>query len=89
MRKTASEKEFCEQAARVVTDYLSGDLDRRTVEMFEAHLKRCPDCMSFLETYKEAIRTAKSLDCEDIPASMRTRLREFFRERTGRGRSKT
>jgi anti-sigma factor RsiW len=89
MRKGGSEKEFCEQATRLVTDYLSGDLDRRTVEMFEAHLRRCSDCVSFLETYKEAIRAGKSLECEDIPISMQSRLREFFRERTGRGRSKT
>jgi anti-sigma factor RsiW len=88
MRKAGSEKEFCEQATRLVTDYLSGGLDRQTVEMFEAHLRRCPDCVSFLETYKEAIRAGKSLDCKDIPASMQSRLREFLRERTGRGRSK-
>jgi hypothetical protein len=64
-------------------------LDRQTVEMFEAHLRQCPDCVSFLETYKEAMRAGKSLDCEDMPASMQSRLRDLFRQRMGRGRSKT
>jgi anti-sigma factor RsiW len=88
MRKGGSDKEFCEQAARLVTDYVSGGLERPTVERFEAHLKKCPDCVSFLETYKEAIRAGKSLRCEDMPASMQMRLREFFRERIGHGRPK-
>ena len=88
MPKGGSDKEFCEQATRVVTDYLSGSLDKQTVELFEAHLKQCPDCAAFLETYKEAIRAEKSLDCADLPASMETRLREFFRERIARGQPK-
>ena len=89
MRKGGSDNEFCEQATRLVTDYVSGDLDPQTVEIFEAHLKQCPDCVSFLETYKESIRAGKSLDCADMPASMESRLREFFRGRIGGGRPKT
>ncbi len=88
MPKVESDKEFCEQATRLVTDYLSGDLDRQTAEIFEAHLKQCPDCVSFLETYKGAIRAGKSLDFADLPVSMETRLREFFKERIKLGRTK-
>jgi anti-sigma factor RsiW len=88
MRKSGSDKEFCEEAARIVTDYVSGSLDRPTAERFEAHLKECPDCVSFIETYKEAIRAGKSLSCEDMPVSMQVRLREFFKDRIGRRRPK-
>lgn len=88
MRKGENDKEFCEQATHLVTDYLSGDLDRQTAEIFEAHLRQCPDCVSFLKTYKGAIRAGKSLDCTDLPTSMETRLREFFKERIRLGRTK-
>jgi anti-sigma factor RsiW len=89
MTQARVDKEFCEEAARIITDYVSGGLDRPTVERFEAHLKECPDCVSFLETYKEAIRAGKSLSCEDMPASMQVRLREFFKDRIGRLPPKT
>ena len=81
-------KEFCEQATRLITDYLSGELDARTFDIFEAHLSQCPDCVSFLETYKEALRVGRSVPCDDIPPEMETRLRELLRERIERGRRK-
>ena len=77
-------EEFCRQATRLIMDYLSGELDRRTVEAFESHLAECPDCAAFLATYKKTLGAAHALKCEDMPAEMQTRLQELLCERIGR-----
>ena len=81
-------REFCEQATRLIADYLSGELDRRTVEAFESHLSECPDCAAFLATYKKTLGAARALKCEDMPAEIQARLQELLRERIGWGRRK-
>lgn len=78
-KRQAPLKEFCEQATRLIADYLSGELDRKTAIALEKHLILCPDCVSFLTTYKETLRAARSLRYEDMPAEMQERVHEFLR----------
>lgn len=83
-KQRAAPKEFCERATKLIADYVSGELDRKTAIALEKHLILCPDCVSFLTTYKETLRAARSLRYEDIPAEMKKRVRQFLREKIKR-----
>jgi len=70
----------CKQATALILDYLTGELDPKTARLFEEHLMVCPDCVSFLNSYKETIKFTRSLSYEDIPSEMKKRIRRFLRD---------
>lgn len=78
-KQRAAPKEFCERATKLILDYVSGELDPKANAVFERHLIQCPDCVSFLTTYKETIRAARSLRYEDMPSGMQKQVQEFLR----------
>ena len=39
----------------LIGDYLASRLSSRVLNAFEKHLEDCPDCASFLRTYKKTI----------------------------------
>ena len=69
----------CKQATALILDYLTGELDPKTARLFEEHLMVCPDCVSFLNSYKETIKFTRSLSYEDIPSEMKSRVQKFLR----------
>lgn len=71
----------CQQATSLIVDYLTGELDLRTISLFEQHLRDCQDCVAFLITYKKTIQATQSLRYEDIPSQMRSRVRAFLKEK--------
>jgi len=64
----------CEQATALLIDYVTGELDPATTMVLERHLARCVDCVVFLRTYKETIRTTRSLRYDDMPEELQDRL---------------
>lgn len=45
----------CKNETSLIADYLSSNLPPPLLNAFEKHLKLCPDCAAFLETYKKTI----------------------------------
>jgi len=80
-----AESAICREITDLLLDYMTGELDPETVAAFEAHLRLCPDCVAFLNTYKKTVQATRSLRFEDIPAEMEKRVRRFLRERTQKG----
>jgi anti-sigma factor RsiW len=72
----------CERVTALVLDYVSGGLDRETTLAFRKHLRRCQDCIAFLNTYKKSVRATRSLRYQEIPAELEERVRQFLRKRT-------
>jgi anti-sigma factor RsiW len=68
----------CQRVTDVIIDYVSGDLDAEMTAIFEAHLRVCPDCVAFLNTYRGTIRATRSLAYDSIPEEMRDRVRQFL-----------
>ena len=64
----------CEQATALLIDYITGDLDPATTLVLERHLEHCDDCVAFLRTYKETIRTTRTLRYEDMPGELQDRM---------------
>jgi anti-sigma factor RsiW len=69
----------CQKAVELVTDYLDGILCRRDRQRFETHLKRCPNCASYLEQIEITIRSTGEIDAEDLTPEARQDLIELYR----------
>jgi anti-sigma factor RsiW len=68
----------------LLIDYLGGELARETVATLHKHLRDCPDCVAFLNTYRTTVQATRSLRYEDIPARLKDRLRRSLREQIKR-----
>ena len=54
----------CRDVIEFLHDYLGHELpDAQRVE-FERHIKHCPPCQNYLETYEATIRLGKDACCE-------------------------
>ena len=74
MAESVPPRVTCEQATALFIDYVTGELDPATTLVLERHLARCVDCVVFLRTYKETIRTTRTLRYDDMPGELRDRL---------------
>ncbi len=69
----------CQQAVELVTDYLEGCLSRRDRHRFEAHLRSCPNCSTYLEQIRATIALAGAVDVEELPAEAKRDLIDLYR----------
>ena len=56
MRSTLSCREFVE----FLDEYLSGHLPEDERARFDAHLARCPACVAYTQTYRQALRLGRA-----------------------------
>ncbi len=50
----------CRELIEFLADYLAGDLPAEVRRVFEAHLGDCPECVTYLRGYADAIRLARA-----------------------------
>lgn len=50
----------CKQLIGFIADYLDGTLPKRERSAFEKHLRVCPDCVNYLDSYQMTIRAGKA-----------------------------
>lgn len=82
--KTPLTHKTCNQIANLVLAYLNGQLSPRVKRDFEQHLDICPDCVSFLKTYKRTVAATGSVDPVAMPAKVRNNILSFLRKRIRR-----
>ena len=70
----------CKEVVEIVTDYLEGTLSPEDRERFDAHLRACEGCTSYVEQMRETIRLTGMLTEEQVPVEQRVRLRQAFRD---------
>lgn len=58
--KTAKAANSCETETLLIASYLTSQLSPRTVVAFESHLKLCPDCRAFLQTYRKTVELTRA-----------------------------
>jgi len=46
----------CQEVVEYLMSYLNSELAPDEIFVFEKHLAVCPECVTFLETYKQTIR---------------------------------
>ena len=74
----------CKQITDLVFGYLNDQLNPKMRRDFERHLDLCPDCVSFLKTYKKTIQASGTVSPAIIPAKVRNSILTFLRKQMRR-----
>ena len=75
---------MCRQFVEDVTAYLDGALPESVVAIIESHLADCPHCREYLSEMRLTVMKTRALNDDDVdamPADVRDRLMQAFRER--------
>ena len=51
---------ICREAVEFLMEYLSGELQHDQRLAFESHLEACPECVVYLQSYKETVKLGKA-----------------------------
>jgi len=70
----------CREFVELLIDFLDGELPEERRLIIEYHIRKCPPCNAYLETYKTTIRLTRSLPCAPPPPELWERLRAAMRE---------
>ena len=67
----------CREFVDFLMGYLEGELDPKVRAAFDAHMGACPQCVSYVETYRETVRLGRELLCapdapvpDDVPEEL-------------------
>jgi anti-sigma factor RsiW len=80
-RSYRSRSRSCKKITDLILNHLTGRLSPALKREFERHLRICPDCVSFLNTYKNTVALTGSLDAREIPQNVRKNVLAFLRRR--------
>jgi len=86
-RKTATKSltaKSCKEISELVLRYLRDELPASTRREFSQHLRICPDCVSFLNTYKKTVNATGVIEPVQMPAKVRSNILQFLRKRLRR-----
>jgi anti-sigma factor RsiW len=70
----------CRELVQVITDYVEGNLSRRDRRRFEAHIRGCDGCTTYVEQMRETIRLMGVLRENDLEPAARDELLAVFRD---------
>jgi hypothetical protein len=70
----------CIELVEVVTDYLERNMSRRERRRFEAHLRECDGCTTYLVQIRQTIETTGRLTEDSIEPAAREALLTAFRD---------
>jgi len=59
---------------------VSGELPPDRARALEIHLDLCPPCVSFVNTYRDTVNIARTIQPDDIPPELTQRLIDFLRK---------
>jgi anti-sigma factor RsiW len=76
--------ETCKEITDLIVGYLRDELSPNIRRDFRQHLRICPDCASFLNTYKKTVASTRSLRVRELPATVRENVLDFLRSRRGK-----
>jgi len=68
----------CCGLAEMLFDYVSGDLPDDQLTLLEEHLRRCPPCLVYVETYRVTIRLSRRLPERPMPPDLVQRLKSVL-----------
>jgi hypothetical protein len=65
----------CRQMVELLLDFLEDALSPDCCEQIREHLRCCPPCVTFVETYRVTITLSRRLTPTPLPADLERRLR--------------
>jgi anti-sigma factor (TIGR02949 family) len=77
----------CKDVVELLSEYIDGECSSKDRDLIEAHLADCPNCITFVNTFRKSISMAKNLLYIDIPEDLRERLHKALDEKASPRRS--
>ena len=68
----------CGSVVKLLADYLERQLSPSLRQELEAHLDKCPRCVSQLRTYESTVSLLRSLRDDELPPELRLTLKSFI-----------
>ena len=68
----------CRSVVKLLADYLERQLPTDLRSEFEAHLAKCPRCVTQLRTYESTVSLLRSLRDDDLPPDLRLTVKSFI-----------
>jgi hypothetical protein len=72
----------CKQAVGQLAEFLDKALDIDVRDAIVAHMKRCPACVTFTETYKKTTDLCRKSLLKEAPPGLADRVLDFVRQQT-------
>lgn len=73
---------ICKDVVDNIMEYIDNELDRKTLEQLESHIDDCPECRSFVSTYKRMLELSGSLKNKKfVTPEIRTKLKELLKSK--------
>jgi anti-sigma factor RsiW len=60
----------CREFADFVMDYFDGQLGAEARARFDRHLSLCPDCVSYLQQYRDTVQAGQAAFDDELPAAV-------------------
>ena len=71
----------CQQLVELLIDFVSGELSQEHQALVERHLRICPPCVHYVETYKLTIQLTRQLPRhQPLPEALKERLWKALQE---------
>ena len=70
----------CSDVVENIMNYIDQELDQKTLFTLEKHLEICPECKSFVNTYKRMLSLSGNLKNQKfVTPEIRTRLKNLLK----------
>lgn len=74
---------ICKDVVDNIVEYIDDELDNKTLNELESHLDECPECRSFVSTYRRMLKLSGNLKNKKfVTPEIRNRLKEFLKSKT-------
>jgi anti-sigma factor RsiW len=71
----------CRDGVEMLMDYLEGTLPPADRQAIEAHVRGCPRCVAFVESYRQTPRILRAATAAALPEDLKQSLRAFLAAR--------
>ena len=68
----------CPNVARLLADFIEGQLPPDEHAELERHLSRCAACLAQVKTYRSTVSLLRTIKDEDLPTELRCTLKSFL-----------
>jgi Putative zinc-finger len=77
----------CKEITDLIFGYLNHTLSPPLRRDFQRHLRICPDCVNFVNTYKKTASVTRSIRPAEIPPRVKNNILDFLRGRMQKSRA--
>lgn len=69
----------CKDSIHSLLEYVDGELSEAQASELREHLRACPPCVDFLQSYKATPKLARRAMVDEMPRELAGKLKAFLR----------